>query len=1149
MPPKEEDECLSVASTHRIDQRTPPQMRGVARFLFRVLALAVALSCCKLFELKAQTVTATLPVGTAPRAIAVNLVTDTIYVANYGSAPGSADGSVSAINGATNAVTTLVSGSANPSAIAVNSATNKIYVANNGSSNITVIDGVTGNTNSVGVGSSPIALAVNPITNKIYVANTGSSNVSIIDGLTNTACTVATGASPISLAVNPLTNKIYIANGGDNTVTVLDGATSRTTSVNLGAVPSALAVNAVTNEIYVATLGAGTSSPGSLAVIDGATNTVATVSVGAEPENVVVNAETNIIYVSNSGSSSLTAVDGATLAVSTFATGAGPSSLAINPITNYIFVTNTTDGTVTAINGATGATVTLTTATGTDSIAVNPLTNRIYAGNGGNAANSINVIDGAANNFTSISVGNNPDGVTLDPVTNKLLFSNRSGLGILDTISLNETQLFQGIVSSVAVSPRTHNAYFSNDGIPSLLGVNLTNYEVVPTPVNIFLGLGYVNVNPIQGTLYWLQALGEPLEVIDPETYSVASVPDTYLNYSVAFNPVTNKLYFSGANNTVTEFDCFNKTVASIPVGTSPSGIDVNPVTNMIYVANQGLYEITAIDGATHKTQQIAVSGAFPSNLAVNPLTNKIYVSTQVGVAVVDGATNLMIASIPSPSIEAGYVPLLQPAIDLATNKIYVPYFGTLNEEEHDSTVLIIDGVTNMYQNLFTGFEPDSAAVHPVSNQILIANDADGTISVIDDRGTTAPHIVTQINPVENNTTSASAAQFSIATTDPIAGSSVGQVYYQIDTLQGPWSLASGQGANSFLARPMRIAPGFHTIYAFATDGQLISNTAGYYFFSFPTGIPQQTDFTGSFDTFNQRIAPGQEAVYNLTINPINGFIGDVFLSASNVPPGATVTFNPPQVRLGTGTMAITVSTTTATPVGSYDITITAYSGLLTHSTAITLNVGAIGDFIGSVAPNAANVALGGSTNYTLTLTPLEGFNAPVTFSVSGLPPGATGTFAPPSLANGSGSTVLTISTSTGTPTGVYSFTLTASTPGLSHSTSPTLLVGAVDFTGTIRPTSQTVYLGTTVATAQYTVQLSTVGTLPFGNTVTLSITGLPAGATASFSNMTINPDTHGTSILTITTSPTTPAGIYAPILTATGGGVSHSTSVGLVVF
>ena len=120
-------------------------------------------------------------------------------------------------------VTTTLGAGTTPSAVAVNVATNKVYVANKGSNDVTVIDGATNATTTVAVGTGPAAVAVNPATNKIYVANSGSNNVTVIDGATNTTTTVAAGTGPAAVAVNPVTNRIYVANGG-GTVTVINGA-------------------------------------------------------------------------------------------------------------------------------------------------------------------------------------------------------------------------------------------------------------------------------------------------------------------------------------------------------------------------------------------------------------------------------------------------------------------------------------------------------------------------------------------------------------------------------------------------------------------------------------------------------------------------------------------------------------------------------------------------------------------------------------------------------------------------------------------------------------------------------------------------------------------------------------------------------------
>src|ERR1022692_2798010 len=65
----------------------------------------------------------------------------------------------------------------------------------------------------------PVSVAVNPVTNQIYVANQNSNNVTVIDGATNNTTTLGVGTTPFGVAVNPVTNKIYVTNGNSKSVT------------------------------------------------------------------------------------------------------------------------------------------------------------------------------------------------------------------------------------------------------------------------------------------------------------------------------------------------------------------------------------------------------------------------------------------------------------------------------------------------------------------------------------------------------------------------------------------------------------------------------------------------------------------------------------------------------------------------------------------------------------------------------------------------------------------------------------------------------------------------------------------------------------------------------------------------------------------
>src|ERR1700752_5367095 len=67
-----------------------------------------------------------------------------------------------------------------------------------------------------------------------------------------------------------------------------------------------------------------------------------------------------------------------------------------------------------------------------------------------------------------------------------------------------------------------------------------------------------------------------------------------------------------------------------------------------------------------------------------------------------------------------------------------------------------------------------------------------------------------------------------------------------------------------------------------------------------------------------------------------------------------------------------------------------------------------------------------------------------------------------------------------------------------------------------------------------------------FSGTVTFSVSGLPAGAAATFSPTSVT--TSGSSTLTITSSPTTPPGNYPLTITGTSGTRSHTAAVTLTI-
>jgi len=190
-----------------------------------------------------------------------------------------------------------------------------------------------------------------------------------------------------------------------------------------------------------------------------------------------------------------------------------------------------------------------------------------------------------------------------------------------------------------------------------------------------------------------------------------------------------------------------------------------------------------------------------------------------------------------------------------------------------------------------------------------------------------------------------------------------------------------------------------------------------------------------------------------------------------------------------------------------------------------------------SASPGSQSVVPGGSTSYTATVTPFNGFSGTVSLTVSGCPTGATCTMNPTSVTvPPAENSTLNVSTSSSTPAGTYTLTITGTSGSLTQSTTVTLVVST--FTLTATPASQTVKKG---ASTTYTAKVAAVN--GFNGTVMLSVSGLPSGATASFSPSTINGS--GTSTMTVSTGKK-PTGTFTLNITGTIGSFSQSAKVTL---
>lgn len=377
----------------------------------------------------AQVVIATVPVGISPSIIAVNSVTNEVYVVNScGNDPTctrASSATITVIDGVTLATQTVDIGLA-PYGLAVDSVANKVYALNicgsdpscSSGATITAIDGATLETRTVALGHNAAFLGVNRVTDKIYVSGCQDSPcgtsalVTEIDGVTLSTQNIPTGDVEGAVAVNTVTNKIYVS-GGTNPgeLVVIDGVTLSTQTVDIHPLPAdlpeALAVNEITNKIFAIDCGTDPECiVGGVTVVDGATLSIQSVTVGVYPYVVSVDSVSNQIYVGNQcvtdqdcGQGSVTLINGNSLTTQTINTpnepDPSPEGVAVNPATQTAYVSACDDnfclgGTVTAISGQTLSTTTIAAGSYPGALAVNSLTNRIYVAKG----NEVSVIGG-----------------------------------------------------------------------------------------------------------------------------------------------------------------------------------------------------------------------------------------------------------------------------------------------------------------------------------------------------------------------------------------------------------------------------------------------------------------------------------------------------------------------------------------------------------------------------------------------------------------------------------------------------------------------------------------------------------------------------------------------------------------------------------
>jgi hypothetical protein len=324
--------------------------------------------------------------------------------------------------------------------------------------------------------------------------------------------------------------------------------------------------------------------------------------------------------------------------------------------------------------------------------------------------------------------------------------------------------------------------------------------------------------------------------------------------------------------------------------------------------------------------------------------------------------------------------------------------------------------------------------------------------------------------------------------------------FFDGTTQLGSGTIASGKAAFTV----SKLAVGSHSITAaYGGDANNSASTSS----TLTEVINAATTATTLTSSLNPATA-GQSVTFTATIT-----------GSSSLTPTGKVTFLDGTMQVGSGTLVAGVATfsTSTLTVGSHSIT-AAYGGDANNSASTSSPLSEVID-IAALATSSTSIA---SSLNPATAGQSVTFTAMVIGSGPSTPTG-TVTFFDGATQLGTGTLAAGAATFSTSALVVGSHSITAAYGGDTNNSPSTSIVlteviaaAASDFTITASPTSQTVLPG---GAAQYTISIASVnGTFP--GSVSLAVTGLPSGASGSFTPASVTPGSgSASSVLSVQTA------------------------------
>ncbi len=280
-------------------------------------------------------------------------------------------------------------------------------------------------------------------------------------------------------------------------------------------------------------------------------------------------------------------------------------------------------------------------------------------------------------------------------------------------------------------------------------------------------------------------------------------------------------------------------------------------------------------------------------------------------------------------------------------------------------------------------------------------------------------------------------------------------------------------------------------------------------------------------------IGPGSTAGSAILVTPQFGFTGSVNLSISGLPSGVTASFSPTSTA---GASLLTLTAGSSLTPGTSILTVTGTSGNLTVTTPLTLLVEEPSFTIS--APSVLGVSQGSSAAATVQINGVYGFSGSVQLSLAGLPNGIAATL---SSNPTTGTSTITVTAAANAALGTFPITINGASGSLTASTTfsvnimpPTFVINTYPPQISLVPDGGSGWTRLTVVPEG------------FAGTVSLSVSGLPAGVTADFSKNPLNlsPGNTDGALLNLVGTSTAIPGTYSLTITGTSGSLVVSAPI-----